>query len=231
MGDLGFQGFSQDLFQFLDELTLNNNRDWFNENKPRYEAVIREPARAFVRAMEPRLEDISPHFTADDRKVGGSLMRIYRDTRFSKDKTPYKTNVGIQFRHEAGKDVHAPGFYVHLDAETIFIGVGMWRPTGDSLAGVRRKIDEESDRWSNIIGVKSFATTFTQGGESLKRAPKGYSVDHPMIDELKRKDFIASTELAHDDVIGAGFLDLVTDLFTTSTPYMQFLCEAVEQPF
>ena len=226
-----FDGFTQDLFQFLDELTLNNHREWFNENKSRYEEVVREPARAFIRAMEPRLAEISEHFVADDRKVGGSLMRIYRDTRFSKDKTPYKTNVGIQFRHDAGKDVHAPGFYVHLDPEMVFVGVGMWRPGGDSLRGVRSKIDTESSRWLEIIGEEVFAKTFSQGGESLKRAPKGYSVDHPMIDDLKRKDFIASINLDSDDAIGADFCDLVSALFKTASPYMQFLCEAVEQPY
>ena len=231
MPELAFDGFTQDLFQFLDELTLNNHREWFNENKAHYEAVVREPARAFIRAMEPRLEQISPHFVADDRKVGGSLMRIYRDTRFSRDRTPYKTNVGIQFRHEAGKDVHAPGFYVHLDAETVFIGVGMWRPDGPSLGGVRAKIDAECDRWRSIITADFFTKVFRQGGESLKRAPKGYSMEHPMIEELRRKDHIASINLPQDDSIGPAFIDLVSALFKTSSPYMRFLCEAVDQPF
>ncbi|PIP02194.1 MAG: TIGR02453 family protein, partial [Zetaproteobacteria bacterium CG23_combo_of_CG06-09_8_20_14_all_54_7] len=94
---------------YLETLAANNNRDWFQEHKHRYEQDVREPALAFIEAVGARLPAIAPHFTADARKMGGSLMRVYRDSRFSKDKTPYKTNIGIQFRHEAGKDVHAPG--------------------------------------------------------------------------------------------------------------------------
>jgi uncharacterized protein (TIGR02453 family) len=114
---------TQSTFKFLDELAANNNRTWFEANKPRYESLVREPALEFISAMGPALEKFAPHSRADPRKVGGSLMRVFRDTRFSRDKTPYKTNIGIQFRHELGKDVHAPGFYVHLAAdESLFRG-------------------------------------------------------------------------------------------------------------
>ena len=106
--------FSRATLKFLDELAANNNKAWFDENKPRYESLVREPALDFIEAMGPTLKTLAPHFRADLRKGGGSLMRVFRDTRFSHDKTPYKTNIGIQFRHELGKDVHAPGFYVHL---------------------------------------------------------------------------------------------------------------------
>ena len=109
-----FRGFDASLLQFLEELADNNHRSWFQINKERYETAVLEPSLAFIREFAPRLKKISPYFVASDRRVGGSLMRVYRDTRFGKDKTPYKTNVGIQFRHEFGKDVHAPGFYVHL---------------------------------------------------------------------------------------------------------------------
>ena len=108
-----FRGFDPSLFEFLEELADNNHRSWFQNNKERYETVVLEPSLAFIREFASRLKTISPYFVASDRRVGGSLMRVYRDTRFGKDKTPYKTNVGIQFRHEFGKDVHAPGFYVH----------------------------------------------------------------------------------------------------------------------
>jgi uncharacterized protein (TIGR02453 family) len=101
--------FSPELFSFLAELRANNNRDWFAANKDRYEEDLLEPALAFIAAFAPRLEKISPHFRAEARPSGGSLFRIYRDTRFSKDKSPYKTNVGIHFRHEQAKDAYAPG--------------------------------------------------------------------------------------------------------------------------
>ena len=101
--------------KFLAELSDNNNRDWFNENKTRYEEEVLDVALRFIQSMQDPLADFAPHFTAIPKRMGGSLMRVYRDTRFSKDKTPYKTNIGIQFRHVLGKDVHAPGFYVHIE--------------------------------------------------------------------------------------------------------------------
>ena len=108
--------FSAATFSFLEELAAHNNRAWFEANKSRYESVVREPALQFIAAMAPLLAEFAPHFRAEPRRVGGSLMRVHRDTRFSRDKSPYKTNIGIQFRHALGKDVHAPGFYLHVSS-------------------------------------------------------------------------------------------------------------------
>ena len=116
------------LFDFLRELKANNERPWFEANKARYRAEVRDPMLDFIAAFAEPLSEISPHFRADPRPNGGSLFRIYRDTRFSKDKTPYKTNVGAHFRHEAGKDAHAPGFYLHLEPGMCFAGCGIWHP-------------------------------------------------------------------------------------------------------
>jgi uncharacterized protein (TIGR02453 family) len=108
-----FEGFPKIAIPFLKKIKKNNNREWFNKNKQLYEDSIRSPSLQFIEAMrEPLRMELSPHFVAVVKKIGGSLMRVYRDTRFAKDKTPYKTNVGIQFRHELGKDVHAPGLYL-----------------------------------------------------------------------------------------------------------------------
>ncbi|MDP7015329.1 MAG: TIGR02453 family protein, partial [Pirellulaceae bacterium] len=181
-----FAGFSPELFAFLDELKHNNDRDWFNDNKDRYEEWVREPSLAFVRAMGPRLKKLSAHFVADDRRSGGSLMRIYRDTRFGKDKTPYKTNVGIQFRHEMGKDVHAPGFYVHLASEECFLGVGVWCPESSSLRRIRDTIVDDPALWKRTRDNKKFNSHFFLGGDSLKTAPRGFAKDHPLIDDLRR---------------------------------------------
>ena len=120
-----FRKFEPTLFQFLKQLAKNNNRPWFLENKGRYEQEVLEPSLAFIRAFQPRLKKISEFFVASDRRVGGSLMRVYRDTRFWGKEEPYKTNVGIQFRHEFGKDIHAPGFYVHLEPGDVFLGGGI----------------------------------------------------------------------------------------------------------
>ena len=113
-----------ELFAFFRELKQNNNRDWFQANKQRYEKQVREPLLDFIVDFGVRLPEISRHYVADARKSGGSLFRIYRDVRFSKDKTPYKTGAGVQFRHEAAKDVHAPGFYLHIEPGACFIGAG-----------------------------------------------------------------------------------------------------------
>ena len=140
--------FSKSTFKFLDQLAANNKRVWFEENKPRYEALVREPALEFIEAMAPALHTFAPHFRADSRKMGGSLMRVYRDARFSRDKTPYKTNIGIQFRHELGKDVHAPGFYVHIASTECFLAVGCWHPEPDALGRIRDFIAQKPENGS-----------------------------------------------------------------------------------
>lgn len=139
-----FTGFPRDSIKFFKELSKNNNRDWFAENKPRYEESVLNPALRLVIDIEGPLKKVSPHFLAVSKKSGGSLMRIYRDTRFSKDKTPYKTNLGVHFRHETGKDVHAPGFYFHVDPKEVFVGAGIWRPDSKALNQIRVLIDDDS---------------------------------------------------------------------------------------
>ena len=139
--------FTEQLIDFLVELSSHNDREWFNAHRDQYESVLREPALDYIRQISGPLADISPHMRASDRKQGGSLMRIHRDVRFSRDKSPYKTNVGIQFRHESGKDVHAPGYYLHIAVDDCFIGVGSYMPDRDALAAYRRAIDEHPRDW------------------------------------------------------------------------------------
>lgn len=226
-----FPGFPLGLLHFLEELSRNNNKRWFDANKPRYESDVREPALAFITAMEKPLRKLSPHFRVEAKKVGGSLMRIHRDVRFGKDKTPYKTNVGIQFRHEAGKDVHAPGFYVHIDLNEVFLGAGAWRPESGALGDIRTAIAEDPKRWKRVRDGKRFRDVWDLGGESLKRPPRGFDADHPMIDDLKRKDHIAVAHLTHDDLFDPGVVKHVTEAFARSKPYVGFLCEALDVPF
>lgn len=117
---------SPKLFRFFRDLKKNNDREWFEDNKQRYEDDVRGPLLAFIDDFAEPLYRISPHFRADARKVGGSLFRIFRDVRFSKDKTPYKTHAGVHFRHENAKDAHAPGLYLHLEPGEVFMGAGIW---------------------------------------------------------------------------------------------------------
>ncbi|MGI9458209.1 MAG: DUF2461 domain-containing protein [Aeoliella sp.] len=226
-----FTGFPLGLLHFLEELTRHNNKKWFDSNRERYERELREPALAFIAAMEKPLKKISPHFMAVPKKVGGSLMRIHRDTRFSKDKTPYKTNVGIQFRHELGKDVHAPGFYFHIDTEQVFLGAGMWHPESVALADIRQTIDEYPRDWRKARDAKPFRAQFDLAGDSLKRPPRGYAQEHPLIVDLKRKDHIAIANLDHDLLFDASLIRTVCDAFKTTRPYVRFLCEAIGVDF
>ncbi|MEX1368648.1 MAG: DUF2461 domain-containing protein [Nannocystaceae bacterium] len=230
-GSSSFPGFPPDLFQFLAELGLNNEREWFEPRKARYEESVREPALAFIRAMAPRITALSPHFQAIDKKVGGSLMRPYRDVRFSKDKTPYKTNVGIQFRHASGKDVHAPGLYLHLEPGSCFVGGGLWHPDAEPLASIRRRIADEPDAWLRVRDEPSFRRAFELSGESLKRPPRGFDAEHPCIEDLKRKDHVAMTSVSVRMLTSPSALDEITELLMASRNYLRFLCDAVGVAF
>jgi len=219
--------FTQSTLTFLDELAANNNRTWFEANKNRYESEVREPALDFVEAMGPVLEKFAPHFRAEPRKMGGSLMRVYRDTRFSRDKTPYKTNIGIQFRHALGKDVHAPGFYVHIATEGCFLAVGCWHPDSKALGQLRDLITAKPENWFSARDETSFTKQWELWGDSLSRPPRGYDATHPAIEDLKRKDFVAMTPLTLGEITNSGFVKLAGKRFATTVPFMSFLCEAL----
>lgn len=223
--------FSADTFAFLETLAANNNREWFEGHKDAYEALVREPALAFIAEMAPVLARFAPHFRADGRRMGGSLMRVFRDTRFARDKTPYKTNVGIQFRHELGKDVHAPGFYVHLAPDECFFGVGCWHPDPETLGRIRDRIVEQPKKWFAARDDAKFCADWSLVGDVLARPPRGYAADHPAIDDLKRKDFIGLAPLSRAETHGPRLVKLAGARFATAVPLMRFLCEAVGAPY
>ena len=223
--------FSPELFAFLEELRENNNREWFAANKDRYEEYLLEPALAFIDAFAPRLEKISPHFRADARPSGGSLFRIYRDTRFSKDKSPYKTNVGIHFRHERAKEASAPGYYLHIGPGQVFAGGGVWHPSTDAATRIREAIVTAPQRWRSATRGAAFAKRFELGGDSLKRVPSWADAEHPFADDLRRKDFFGSTRLSEDDVVVAGLVDEYARICRAAAPLIQFLCEALDVPY
>ena len=224
----GFEGFDNDALAFLSELAINNDRIWFDANKPRYERCVREPSLAFIEAVGPGLKRIAPHFVTSAKRSGGSLMRIYRDTRFSKNKQPYKTNIGIQFRHELGRDVHAPGFYVHIAPGECFVGVGIWHPEADALDAIRARIADAPHAWRRARDAPAFASRFVLGGAQLKRMPRGYDAGHPMADDLRRKDFIGVCSYEVGAILEPEFVDYVLDCFADARPLMRFLCAALE---
>lgn len=223
--------FSPDLFKFLRQLKKNNNRDWFKANKERYESVLRQPALEFIEQFSPHLYKLSPHFVAEPRPAGGSLFRIHRDTRFSKDKTPYKTSVGIQFRHEMAKDAHAPGFYLHIDPRECFIGAGIWHPDTATARRIRDAIVERPADWKKAVQGKAFTNQWRMTGDSLKRPPRGVDADHPFIEDIKRKDFIAVADLSSDDLFQARLPQQLAASWKRTQPLMKFLCEALGVAF
>ena len=227
-----FSGFPKDFFAFFRELKANNNRAWFEENKQRFRDSVQAPMSLFISAMAPKLAKVSKHFTADPRPNGGSMFRIYRDVRFSKDKSPYKLHAACHFRHALGKDVHAPGFYMHFAPGEVFFGGGLWMPPPDALGKVRTAIAEKPAAWKKVLTDKSFRKHFDGvRGEGLSRPPRGFDAEHPFIEDIKRKSFFA---MSGSDVKTASSPKLVGDVaeaFTGAAPLMKFLCGAVEVPF
>jgi len=222
-----FGGFPEGMFGFLRDLKRNNNREWFQANKARYQDQVQEPMREFINAMAPRLAKISTSFVADARANGGSMFRIYRDTRFARDKSPYKTNVGCQFRHVAGKDAHAPGFYVHLEPDRVFFGGGLWLPPAPVLFNVRTAIAENSQQWRRISSGKKLQSRFgALGGASLQRVPRGFSADHPCAEDLKRKSFVLIQEADEALATSPAFITEVDKAFRTLSDFMEFLTKA-----
>jgi uncharacterized protein (TIGR02453 family) len=223
--------FSPELFSFLADLRANNNREWFAANKDRYEEHVLEPALEFIAAFAPKLDRISSHIRADPRPSGGSMFRIYRDTRFSKDKTPYKTNVGIHFRHELARDAYAPGFYLHLGPDEVFAGGGIWHPGTEGATRIREAIVADPDRWRRATRTGAFAKRLELGGDSLKRVPSWADADDPFADDLRRKDFYGWARLTEEDATAPGFVDEYARLCRAASPMMQFLCDALDVPF
>lgn len=223
--------FDRETFRFLAELAAHNARPWFEANKHRYEAHCMEPALAFIRAMAPAVATISPHFVASARRLGGSLMRIHRDTRFARDKSPYKTNIGIQFRHERGRDVHAPGFYVHVIPGSCFLGAGIWHPDPKALRAIRTEIVEQPALWARSRDDRAFRRHFELGGAQGERPPRGFPAEGPHADDVRRKDFIAVCELTDAEVTKADFADRAGARFAAARPLVEFLCGALDLPF
>lgn len=221
--------FSSGVFTFLKELEANNNREWWEDNKDRYVRLIREPAKEFIADFGSRLQAMSDHFVADTRTNGGSLMRPYRDTRFSKDKTPYKTHTGMHFRHVATKeDVHAPGFYLHIEPGECWAGVGLWQPSTENARAIRAAIYDDPAGWKKAAYNKRFTDVFELGdGNKLQRVPKEFDPDHPFAEDLKRRDFTAGARLTQRQVTADTLPDDFAEMCRRAKPFIAFLSEAI----
>jgi len=204
----------QPTIDFLRDLRANNNRDWFQQNKGRYQAELVMPARQFVEAVAADLHQISPYL------AGGTLFRIYRDVRFSADKSPYKTHMGIQFRHEDGKDVHCPGYYFHVEPGDCFAGAGIWHPDKEQLQAIRGAILAQPQIWLEATQGLSL------GGESLKRPQKEW-VGHAQQADLMRKDYVAFEKFPE----AGNPVELFVKFARRSAGLMKFLCQKTGHSF
>lgn len=226
-----FKCFDKSLIEFLVLLKKNNNKEWFGDHKQEYEDKVRTPTLEFITQMDQWIRLVSPHYEAIPKKVGGSMMRPYRDVRFSKDKSPYKTNVGIQFRHEIGKDVHTPGFYLHIEPTDIFLGVGTWHPDPNSLRAIREHIALKPSAYADAIEHAPFTEFFELEGDKLTRPPRGYEKDQILIEEIKRKDFIGVCRLDESFLLEGDVCEKVAKLFGRAQPFQKFLCDALKLRF
>lgn len=215
--------FTPQLFKFLDQLRRHNRRTWFLKHKPEFEELARQPSLRFISDLQFRLREVSTWLVCDPKPHGGSLFRIYRDVRFSKDKSPYKTHIGMNFWHaSASETVHGPGLYLHFEPTGCFLAGGIWQPDPRSLARIRDAVAWKQEEW------RAAKRGLKLDGDTLTRPPRGYCADHPLIDDLKRKDFIASIEFSQRQVCSNKFLDDFLRSARKLTPLLKFLSEAVK---
>lgn len=213
--------FQPELFEFLRQLKRHNNREWFAENKARYQQLLVEPALLFIGSFAPDLAELSPYFVADARPTRGSLFRIYRDTRFAADKSPYKTHVGIHFSHASGKDAHAPLFYFHIEPGQCFAAAGVWHPDNAALTKIRSAIVRNPQSWAKA------SRKLELEGEMLSRPPKGFDPQHPYIEDLKRKDFVTSISLSDDQICSPKLMRDFRAACRKMVPLVEFTTQAL----
>jgi len=213
--------FTSEAFDFLRRLKRNNRREWFLKNKEQYERAIKEPSIRFVCDAAETMHDISPYLLSDPKS---SLFRIYRDIRFSNDKRPYKTHVGMQFGHGGGgKDVHAPGYYLQLEPGECFVCGGIWRPDRIGLMKIREKIVSQPDLWAKVTRGLTLSDE-----DKLSRPPRGFPSEHRHLEDLKRKSIFALIDLSEQQVCGARFMGEFEKSVGKMAPLVEFLARAME---
>lgn len=223
--------FTPDFFKFLKDLKKNNNRPWFQANKERYEKTVRNPLLDFIGELGPPLRKVSRNLVVDNSPTGGSMFRIYRDTRFSKDKSPYKTSASAHFPLSRQKDIHAPGYYLHLAPGEVFSGGGIWHPEAPVLSQIRDYLVNHPREWRAALAGKAFRRHCTLEGEKLQRPPKGFPPDHGMIEYLKYKDYTFFTQFSEKDACSPGFMDKFVESCAAAAPFMAFLASALKLPW
>jgi uncharacterized protein (TIGR02453 family) len=237
--------FTPATFKFLKALARNNSKEWFAAHKAEYEAEVKARCLHFIGDLAEPLKKISPQLVANPKPIGGSLFRIYRDTRFSGDKSPYKTHSGMSFYHAATKAtaraegqnammgrLDAPGFYLHLEPGASFIGGGLWHPQPETMKRVRAYMLNNPASWKKATQNAAFIKTFGGlGGDSLQRPPAGFDPQHELITDLKRKDYICGAALTDAEVCSPELLKIALAHYRTAAPLLDWLCGALDLEF
>jgi uncharacterized protein (TIGR02453 family) len=236
--------FTAKTFRFQRALAKNNSREWFTAHKADYEEYLKQPFLRLITDLQAPLAKISTHFRADPRPTGGSLFRIYRDTRFANDKTPYKAWAGARLFHERtkianadatlqrpGTAIEAPSFYLHIQPGNSFVGGGLWHPETTTQRRIRDFIVQNPESWKKATRAPAFRRKFDMHDESLSRPPRGYPADHELIDDLKRKNYVAMTSLDDAAVTGSQMLKAVGDGLRGCAPLIDYLCAALDLEF
>jgi uncharacterized protein (TIGR02453 family) len=223
--------FTPAAFDFLRQLQANNTREWFEPRKAQFQELCRDPALRLIEALAEPLAAISTQFVASSKPVGGSLFRIHRDVRFARDKTPYKPWLGMRFKHVSDRSgALAPLFYVHLGAQQCFAGGGLWHPDAPMLTRVRNFIAHNPQSMQDLLAAPTFQT-YRLGGESAVRPPRGFDPAHPLIEMLKRKDFVAMRDFDPSVACSAQVVDFISEYLRGAAGLVDYLCAALDLEF
>jgi uncharacterized protein (TIGR02453 family) len=215
--------------RFLDDLAKHNDKRWFEANRNRYEQDLLGPAKSLVERLLEEIGAVFPHITGSTNAAGGSLTRLHRDVRFSTDKRPFHTHIGMRFWHRQGPKAEVPGFFLRVDPAQLLIGTGLHQPEPVVLDRIRQAIDRDPKAWERAVRDKAFNRAWSGlEGETLKRVPAPFAADHPCADDLKRKDFTAFIRLPAEAVTKAGFVKSAVRNWEASKPLMAFLCRAMK---
>lgn len=212
----------KDAIDFLKDLSVNNNRDWFGQHKERY-TDAHSNIIAFADAL---IAELNKHDHIETPSGKKSLFRIYKDVRFSKEKVPYNTHWSGSFKR-ATKKLRG-GYYFRISPGNSFLGGGFWGPVPDDLKRIREDIDQNYPYWRALLNDKTFVTTFGKlGGEQLGSMPRGYAKDHPAIDLLRYKQFIIRHQFTDEEVLGPDFLYQVNDIYIKMRPFLNYMSEVL----
>lgn len=210
---------------FLEKLTKNNNKAWFDKNKAAYETA-KADFESFVGALMQQMATIEPALR--DQKPKDCIFRIYRDVRFAKDKTPYKSHFSAYFS-KGGKKYEGAGYYIHIEPGKSFAAGGVWMPEAPVLKAIRQEIDYNLDEFEGILKAPAFKKLFKKiSGDQLKTVPQGYEADNPAIEYLRMKSFIAQHPLADKDITAKNFVKKCTETFAAMKPLADFINRGIE---